>query len=183
MNMKNLRAKLFFNPLKLEKYIPEGQDFISFIATTLKPSNVEKFKKLSYNDQLLYLKKMMVLKGFKYETFENDSFYVNFNASLYSGKIFYGGLDLGINIKKLIDNPNVTEIHVVEDTDEVVEIIKPYIISNKVKIYKGNPIEYIPDTNYNYMIWTHYIDYIYNNDGSEVTQNYLRIKHTTNDKN
>ena len=33
------------------------------------------------------------------------------------------------------------------------------------------------------MIWTNYIDYIYNKDNSVITQNYLRLKYTKNDKN
>jgi hypothetical protein len=178
MNTKNLYAKLFFKPLRLEKYIAEGKDFLNYVKDTLKPKNYKKFKKFNYNKQLLYLSKMKRYKNKFYSTNENDFFYKNFNPKKYYGKIFYGGLDLGINIKKLLDNQKVTEIHIVEDTDEVVKLIKPFIQSDKIKIYKGNPIEYIPDKNYDFMIWTYYIDYIYNKDNSVITQNYLRQKYT-----
>jgi hypothetical protein len=175
--MKNIYAKLYTNPLRLEKYIAEGKDIFNYVKPTLKLKNFNKFKSFNHKKQLFYLKKMKKYKNFYYKTSEDDPFYTEFDSNKYYGKIFYGGLDLGINIKKLILNDRVTEIHIVEDTTEVIELIKPLIISEKIKIFKGNPIEYIPDTNYNFMIWTHYIDYIFNKDGSIITQNFLRKKH------
>lgn len=57
------------------------------------------------------------------------------------GKVFVGGLGLGLIIHHLVKNPKVKKIEVVELNKDVIKLIKPLLPEGKVKIFQGDILD------------------------------------------
>lgn len=177
-------ATLSNNNTKLIIHYPLGDVFdreyiLSFLKGSLKKANYLKLKKLDDESLFEYYIKIHKLKPTVITTVD-DEFYTKFNPKKYSGKIFYGGLDLGYNINKLIELDCVTSIDIVEQNKHVIDLIKPTLHkSDKLNFYVQHPMKYIPRDRYDFMIWSNYQHWLLNLDGTELTQQYLRIKYSS----
>jgi len=140
-----------------------------------KADNYKRFISLPYDRQKYLIIKMLAQKGGAATTSAKDEYYNTFDITKYHGNIFYGGLDLGININKLACNVNVNSIVVVELQQELIDLVSPLISkSNKIKIYKGNPLKFFPEAKYNYMIWTDYQFWLHDDGDVAVIHNYIK---------
>lgn len=145
----------------------------------LKTKNYEKLASFSETKRNMMLRRMVSIKGGACSTKKTDSWYTTFNANNYYGKIFYGGVDLGYNIVKLMSNANVTCIIVVEEQAEVLNLIKPILnTNNKVHYYCGDPLKVFPGNPYDFMIWTDFQYWLHDSGSVNITHNYLRQKYT-----
>ena len=140
-----------------------------------KDDNYKKFLSLPYDRQKYLITKMCAQKGGVAITSAEDVYYRTFDTTKYYGNIFYGGLDLCININKLVENPNVSTIVVVELQQELIDLVLSLIIkSDKIKIYRGNPLKFFPEAKYDHMIWTEYQFWLHDDGDISVTHNYIR---------
>lgn len=61
------------------------------------------------------------------------------------GKVLIGGLGLGMVLKCLLDKPNVTNVTVVEQSEDVIKLVAPaYIKDNRVSIIHADIFTYTP---------------------------------------
>jgi len=140
-----------------------------------KADNYKKFISLPYDRQKYLIIKMLAQRKGVATTSAEDKYYTTFNTAKYYGNVFYGGLDLCININKLADNINVHSIVVVELQQDLIDLVSPLILkSNKIKIYKGNPLKFFPKAKYNHMIWTDYQFWLHDNGDVSIIHNYIK---------
>mgnify|MGYP001564839143 CR=1 FL=1 len=176
-------AKLTKDKHSLIVYYPPGDVFdrdyiLGFLVDSLKDKNYNKLKKLDDDVLFKYFIEIHKLKPTAFTT-KDDKFYTEFEATKYSGKIFYGGMDLGYNINKLIENDCVESIDIYEQNRYIIELIRPTLhSSDKLNFIIQHPMKINPKSRYDYMLWSNYQYWLLNLDGSELTQQYLRIKYS-----
>lgn len=101
----------------------------------------------------------VVMSDTKMERMTNQEF---LNAA--HGKVLIGGLGIGLILLPLLEDDEITEITVVEYSQEVIDMVLPQLPkSEKLKVVQGNVFEYFPEHQYN----TIYMD-IWNSINSDV---------------
>lgn len=76
------------------------------------------------------------------ERITNQPFYQKAN-----GRILIAGLGLGLIIKWLLKQENITEIVVIEKFEDVIKLVAPKFKSSKLKIIHGDIFEWLPEKN------------------------------------
>jgi spermidine synthase len=78
------------------------------------------------------------------------------------GSILVNGLGLGVLLKALLSKDEVTDITVIEKSEDVIKLVAPtYLVDNRVTIVKADAFQYKPpkDKIY-YAVWHDIWDYI-----------------------
>lgn len=77
------------------------------------------------------------------------------------GVILINGLGLGCLVKKLLEKDEVTELIVIEKSEDVINLVKPYFNDNRLTIINADAFEYTPPKGKKYdYIWHDIWDYI-----------------------
>lgn len=148
------------------------------IMKDLKPQNASRFNFLRPSEQLKVYIRMLSVKGGNTRITSNDVNYIGLDLPSLHGKVFLGGLGLGLDVLAICKNDNVDEVIIVEQTAGVIELIKPRLHHKKISIYNENPVKVFPNCNYNFMFWSNFQHWLFNKGSIQVTQNYLRWKYT-----
>ena len=81
------------------------------------------------------------------EKFTNQSILRNAH-----GKVLIGGLGIGLTLLPIADKTNVSDILVVEQNQDVIDIVYPQIepyLHNKVEVVRDSVFEYVPTEKFN----------------------------------
>lgn len=104
------------------------------LGRTIKPGN---YKRLSYLRE-----DNVVMSNTQAEIADHRNFLLQAH-----GDILIGGLGLGMCIFALLEKTGITSITVIENSEDVIALVKPYIKSDKVKIIHANLYEWKPEKN------------------------------------
>lgn len=78
------------------------------------------------------------------------------------GSILVNGLGIGVFLKALLNKPDVTDVTVIEKSEDVIKLVAPtYLVDSRVTIINADAFEYKPpkDKRYN-AVWHDIWDYI-----------------------
>ena len=150
---------------------------VAHILRDLKPENSIRFSQLAGREQYDLFIKMMAVKGGCARISSSEINYCDLDVNKLHGKIFLGGLGVGLDVIEIVNNANVAHITIVEQTVGVIELISTRLKHKNISIYKGNPMKFFPDSNYNFMFWSKYQYWLFNEGSSQVTQNYIKYKY------
>lgn len=83
-------------------------------------------------------------------------------VNIAKGSILVNGLGLGVLLKALLNKPEVTEITVIEKSEDVIKLVAPtYLTDSRVTIINADAFEYKPPKNKRYnFVWHDIWDYI-----------------------
>lgn len=78
------------------------------------------------------------------------------------GSILVNGLGIGVLLKALLDKPDVTDVTVIEKSEDVIKLVAPtYLVDSRVTIINADAFEYKPPQNKRYnAVWHDIWDYI-----------------------
>ena len=128
------------------------------------------FKVVGGDETVLYQnigdKWMNIMDDSAYEAEQADAF-----LSAATGDVLLAGLGLGMVLRPLVDNSNVSSITVIEKYQEVIDLISPHVpLSKKIKIINDDIYTWTPDKTYD-VAW--FDSYIYPADGDDPLGTYL----------
>jgi len=88
----------------------------------------------------------------------------DFSSFLYkaNGSILINGLGIGVLVKALLDKPTVTDITIIEKSQDVISLVAPtYLTDKRVTIINADAFTYIPPKDKKYdAVWHDIWDYI-----------------------
>ncbi len=78
------------------------------------------------------------------------------------GRVLINGLGIGVTVKYLLDNPEVTEVIVIEKSKDVIDLVADtYRKDNRFKVINADCFEYLPPKGERYnFVWHDIWDYI-----------------------
>ena len=78
------------------------------------------------------------------------------------GSVLVNGLGLGVLLKALLNKPEVTNVTVIEKSEDVIKLVAPtYLSDQRVKIINADAFEYVPPKNQRFdAVWHDIWDYI-----------------------
>jgi hypothetical protein len=165
--------------------IEDSEYMRSYIIDNLRVENQERVNNMSYRDLRARYMKIVRYKHVSrggsagVMTCSDDPEYTEFDSSIYSGRVYYGGLGLIYNINSLCENSSIISIDIVERSDDIIDLLSSSMPDDpRINITCGDPLRDIPRNDYNFMIWSQYQKWLYNIDGSTLQQQYLRLKHS-----